>query len=140
MTLRLTTSPGRNWFIYARWAATSVSPHNVLCIQHAITRGAVINGASVPPQMQLQGSVFELHHQDPNPNGPLYLQLPLQRSCLHMPTLSKPTFCPGDLWLHDATLNASIGRDIARLAGLDYPQDMQRWLNLHLLDEMELVP
>ena len=79
VTLCLTTSPGKSWLIYARYASESAYPENNLCIQHAIVRGAVINGNREPPRMKLQDSVFELHRRvTTNLDGPLYPQLRLQ--------------------------------------------------------------
>ena len=126
VTLTVPTSQVRSWLIYARDAPSTVFPENVLCVEHALIRGAIIDAAASPPRMALQGSVYKRHHREADPVGPLYLRLPLQPSELFMPELQAPSFLPETHWLHEPSADPTLVGDIARLDGLKHPRGMQR--------------
>jgi hypothetical protein len=140
VTLSLMVSPGRSWLIYARYAPSSVYPENILCMHHAVVRGAVIDATANPPRMRFHDSVFELHRRDPGLDGALYLQLPLDPCGLFMPTFQQATFLPSDHWLYLRSMNNGAAERIARLAGLDDPRAMEFWVDRFLTYDDELPP
>ena len=99
-------------------------PENILCIEHALVRGAMIDTTASPPLMALQGSVYELHRRHNDPDGPLHMRLPLQPSELFMPELEASSFLPSTHWLHEPPADPSLVGDIARMAGLEHPWDL----------------
>jgi hypothetical protein len=77
-----------------------VFPENILCVEHDIVRGAIIDTTASPPRMALHGSVYELHRRDADHVGPLHMRLPLQPSELFMPERQAPSVLPETHWLH----------------------------------------
>jgi hypothetical protein len=118
-TLHLPTSSGRSWGIDARYGPSMAFPENLLCIQHAIVRGAVIDVNAPPPFMALQGKVYELHRSATETIDPLYLQLPLHPSISFMPKFQATLFLPKTHWVHEPSLDPTLRGDIARLAGVN---------------------
>jgi len=137
-TLAVPTSHARPWLIYARYGDF---PENTLCIEHAIVRGAVIDATASPPRMGLHDSVYELHRRNTDgPDGPLHMRLPLQPGDLFMPEmeLEAPSFLPRTHRLYDPPADTTLAEGIARMAGLEHPRNMQRWVNHYLRDDDEL--
>ena len=126
--------------IYARYAPSSVYPENILCVHHAVVRGAVIDATANSPRVRLHDSVFELHRRDPGLDGALYLQLPLDPCDLFIPTFQRATFLPSDHWLYLRSMNNGAAERIARLAGLDDPQAMEFWVDRCLTYDDDLPP
>jgi len=136
VTLVIPTSHARPWLIYARYGEF---PENILCVEHAIVRGAIVDTTASPPRMALHGSVYELHRRNTDgPDGPLHMRLPLQPDDLFMPELEAPSFLPSTHWLYETPADTTLVGDIARMAGLEHPRDLQRWVNHYLRSDDEL--
>ena len=88
----------------------------------------MIDTTAPPPRMALHGSVYELHRRNTDgPDGPLHVRLPLQPGDLFMPELEAPSILPYTHWLYEPPADTTLVGDIARMAGLEHPRDLQRW-------------
>ena len=64
----------------------------------------------------------------------------MQPDDLFMPELEleAPSFLPRTHWLYDPPADTTLAEGVARMAGLEHPRDMQRWVNPYLRDDDEL--